>query len=284
MITNMKPVYSGKVREIYDISENHLIIVTTDRVSAFDNILPVTVKNKGVVLNKLSNFFFDKTKDIIANHILDDNTDNMPDFFRSDFFRGRTVMTEKLEMLPYEFIVRGYMFGNMWNAYKNGESFCGHMLSGEYKLAQKLDSPVLTPALKHNTGHDEYTDIKQIENSLGKGLTEQIAEICFKLYDKCGKYALSKEIIIADTKFEFGINKNGELVLADEVFTPDSSRFWNIDDYSVGVSPPSLDKQLLRDWLLNNKIKGEFQFDKIPAEILFKTEQIYNECLSRLIG
>ena len=280
----MKPIYSGKVREIYDISDKYLIIVTTDRISAFDTILPVMIKDKGVILNRLSNFWFDNTKSIVQNHIVENDIKSMPEFFRDESFRDRTVMVKKLNMIPFEFVVRGYIFGSMWNAYKNGECFCGKILSGDYKLAQKLDHPIITPAIKRDTGHDEYVDSEYVESALGTGLTRQITEICFKLYDICSKYALSRGLIIADAKFEFGMNENSELVLADEIFTPDSSRFWDASDYKIGFSPASYDKQLLRDWLLNNKINGEFQYEKVPDDVLVKTGQIYNECLNRLIN
>ena len=280
----MKPIFSGKVREIYDISDKHLIIVTTDRISAFDRILPVTIKNKGVVLNRLSNFWFKKTKNISKNHIVDDNINNMPEFFHNDYFKERTVMVTKLDMLPYEFVVRGYIFGNMWKAYEKGEIFCGNRITGDYKQAQKLKAPVITPALKHNTDHDEYVDMKFIKSKLGDELTKHITEICFDLYDECSKYALLKGIIIADAKFEFGLDQQGHLVLADEIFTPDSSRFWNLSDYKVGDSPKSFDKQLLRDWLTKNKTQNGFPFDKIPQGILFQTEKIYNECLNKLMN
>ncbi|MDE5597446.1 MAG: phosphoribosylaminoimidazolesuccinocarboxamide synthase, partial [Lachnospiraceae bacterium] len=218
----MKPIYSGKVREIYDISDKHLVIVTTDRISAFDHILPVQVNGKGIVLNKLSNFWFDKTRNIIANHIVDDRVENMLSFFQDEFFKERTVMVKKLNMLPYEFVVRGYMYGSMWKAYNNGEQFCGTILPKNYKLAEKLEQPILTPALKHDIGHDEYVSMEEIESKIGTEITKQITEICFRLYKVCSEYALAKGLIIADAKFEFGLNEQGELVLADEIFTPDS--------------------------------------------------------------
>lgn len=280
----MTPLFKGKVREIYDISDDHLIIVTTDRISAFDNILPITIKNKGIVLNKLSNFWFDKTKSIVANHIVETDVKNMPAFFQNEYFDNRTVMVKKLDMLPIEFVVRGYMFGSMWESYKKGEDFGGNVLSGNYMQAQKLDMSILTPAMKNNVGHDEYVDIKRVEADLGVKLTKQIVEACFELYKKCSRYALERGLIIADTKFEFGLDRQGNLILADEIFTPDSSRYWDAADYTVGVSPKSFDKQLLRDWLLNNRENGEFQFDKIPPDILNETEKIYNECLKRLVN
>lgn len=280
----MEPIYSGKVREIYDISDKHLVIVTTDRISAFDHILPVMINGKGIVLNKLSNFWFEKTSDIVSNHIIDDRVENMPSFFHDEFFRERTVMVEKLNMLPFEFVIRGYMYGSMWNAYTSGVHFCGNILPVNCKLAQKLDQPILTPALKHDVGHDEYVSMEEVESGIGTELTKQITEICFKLYEKCSEYAFSKGLIIADAKFEFGQNEQGALVLADEIFTPDSSRYWDAASYKVGVSPNSFDKQFSRDWLLSNKVNGEFQFDKVPENVLIQTEKLYNECLNRLIN
>lgn len=278
----MEPIYSGKVREIYDISDQHLVIVTTDRISAFDHILPVLVNGKGIVLNKISNFWFDKTRNIVPNHMVDDRVENMPSFFQSAYFRERTVMVQKLKMLPFEFVVRGYLFGSMWNAYESGESFCGITLTGHYKQAQKLDGPVLTPARKHDAGHDEYVSIKEVEICLGVELTHRIMESCFRLYEVCSEYASSKGLIIADAKFEFGQNERGELVLADEIFTPDSSRYWDAGSYQTGITPPSFDKQFLRDWLLNHRNNGGFLFDKVPESVLHQTEKLYRECLRRL--
>lgn len=279
----MKPVYSGKVREIYDISEKYLVIVTTDRISAFDSILPAPIKGKGIVLNKLSNFWFNRTRSIIKNHIVDDRVENMPPFFQNEFFRERTVMVEKLTMLPFEFVVRGYLFGSMWKAYANGESFCGVRLPKHYRLAEKLEQPILTPAIKRDVGHDEYVSLEEVKASLGAGLTKQITDACFRLYEECSEYAFSRGLIIADAKFEFGLNGQGEPVLADEIFTPDSSRYWDVGNYRVGVSPKSFDKQFLRDWLLANKRNGEFPFDKVPEHVLMQTEKLYQECLNRIV-
>lgn len=279
----MKPIYSGKVREIYDVSDRHLVIVTTDRISAFDSILPVTVKDKGIVLNKLSNFWFDRTRGIVPNHIVDDRIEAMPPFFRNESFRDRTVLVEKLSMLPFEFVVRGYVFGSMWKACSGGEPFCGTVFPKDYKLAQKLEQPILTPALKKDTGHDENVSMEQVAARLGAEMTEQIAQICLRLYKTCSEYALSKGLIIADAKFEFGQNREGNLILADEIFTPDSSRYWDADRYQPGISPDSYDKQFLRDWLLDHKVNGEFQFDKVPKDILRQTQKLYHECLDRIV-
>ena len=193
-------------------------------------------------------------------------------------------MVKKLNMLPYEFVVRGYMYGSMWKAYNNGEQFCGIALPEDYKQAQKLEQPILTPALKHDIEHDEYASMEEVASGIGTETTKQIAEICFRLYEVCSEYALSKGLIIADAKFEFGWDEQGELVLADEIFTPDSSRYWDVDSYKVGTSPNSFDKQFLRDWLLNNKINGEFQFDKVPEKVLIQTEKLYKECLNKLLN
>lgn len=279
----MEPIYSGKVREIYDISDQHFVIVTTDRISAFDHILPAPVKGKGIVLNKISNFWFEKTRNIVSNHMVDDRIEKMPPFFQRDYFRERTVMVQKLKMIPFEFVVRGYLFGSMWNAYENGESFCGIALTGHYQQAQKLERPILTPARKHDVGHDEYVSMKEVEEELGNDLTARIMESCFRLYEVCSEFAFSKGLIIADAKFEFGQNEGGELVLADELCTPDSSRYWDAASYEAGVTPNSYDKQFLRDWLLAHRVDGELPFDKVPESVLIQTEKRYQECLGRLI-
>lgn len=280
----MEPIYSGKVREIYDISEKRLVIVTTDRISAFDKILPVEVAGKGIVLNRLSNFWFHRTGDIIRNHIICERVEDMPEFFRRDYFRERTVMVEKLDMLPFEFVVRGYLFGSMWRAYEKGEAFCGITLPGGYEQAQKLACPVLTPALKNDTGHDEYVSMKEVESRLGAELTERITGICFRLYKECGEYAFSRGLILADAKFEFGYNDRGELTLGDEIFTPDSGRYWDARNYRAGISPGSYDKQFLRDWLLEHKADDGSYPENIPESVIARTQRLYQECQSRLTG
>ncbi|MDR3120760.1 MAG: phosphoribosylaminoimidazolesuccinocarboxamide synthase [Clostridiales bacterium] len=281
---DMEPKFKGKVRDIYDISEDRMIIVTTDRISAFDVILPTLVTGKGVTLNGISNFWFKKTERLVKNHIISSNLEDMPEYFHQEKFRDRTVMVQKLKILPFEFVVRGYIFGNMWKYYEEGKPFCGHRISGEYQMAQKLEAPILTPSTKVETGHDEYVDIDSVKTAIGAELTDKIAEISLGLYAMCSQYAMTKGILIADSKFEFGLDKNNQLVLADELFTPDSSRFWDAADYRVGVSPKSYDKQFIRDWLLNNKKNGEFQFDGVPGDVIERTAQIYRECLQKLVG
>jgi len=280
----MKKLASGKVREIYEISDDRLVIVTSDRISAFDVVMPKPVHNKGKVLTALSTFWFNYTKDIVPNHFISSDLKDMPEFFHKNEYEGRTVLVKKLKILPFEFVVRGYMFGNMWEAYSNGREFCGQKIEGDYKLAEKLDIPLFTPSTKAHIGHDEYISIQYVADRLGHHLIKRIEKISFELYNTCYEYAHSKDIIIADTKFEFGLDENNDLFIADEIFTPDSSRFWSLADYQEGISPKSYDKQFVRDWLLNNKKDGEMQFDNVPDDVLNKTSEIYAECLRRLVN
>jgi len=278
----MKKLISGKVREVYEVSEDKLVIVTTDRISAFDIVLSKPVANKGKVLNAVSLFWFDYTKDFIPNHIISRELKDMPEHFQNSEFEGRTVLVKKLRMLPFECVVRGYMFGSMWESYSKTREFCGQRIDGEYKLAQKLNEPIFTPSTKANVGHDEYVSYAEVVAELGAPLVDRIRNVSLKLYELCYNYAYSKGIIIADTKFEFGLDESGNLVLADEILTPDSSRFWSLSDYEIGSSPKSYDKQFVRDWLLDNKENGEMRFNDIPDDILMKTSEIYHECLRRL--
>ena len=280
----MKKLISGKVRDVFEVADKKLVIVTTDRISAFDVILAKTVGNKGRVLNAVSLFWFDFTKGIIPNHIISSKLEDMPKYFQKSEFEGRTVLVKKLKILPFEFIVRGYMFGNMWEAYSKDREFCGQKIEGDYKLAQKLASPLFTPSTKAHVGHDEYISFANVANELGTELADRIRRLCLKLYDVCYNHAYSKGIIIADTKFELGLDENDNLVLADEIFTPDSSRFWSLSDYKTGISPKSYDKQFVRDWLINNKIGNNMQFDNVPDDVLRKTADIYAECLRRLLN
>ena len=282
----MKKILSGKVRDVYEINDKELVIVTTDRISAFDVILKSTVKDKGVALNLISAYWFDQTDKIIPNHIISTNLSDMPDFFSENpaRFDKRTVLVKKLAMLPYEFIVRGYMFGSMWEEYKTSGTFCGQKIAGEYKLAQKLAEPIVTPSVKNDTGHDEYISLERLRRELGKEKADNICKICLKLYNTCYEQALKSGIIIADTKFEFGYDENGTITLGDEIFTPDSSRFWMLDGYREGESPKSYDKQFVRDWLIENKLKGVTPAPELPEEIVVATAGIYKECYRRITG
>ena len=281
----MKKIISGKVRDIYEINERELVIVTTDRISAFDVVLKSTIKDKGVALNLISEYWFDHTSKIVPNHIISTNLSDMPAYFSEDpaQYKNRTVLVKKLKMLPYEFIVRGYMFGSMWEEYKAYKTFCGQKQEDEYKLAQKLAEPIVTPSIKNNMGHDEYISLERLRKELGSE-ADKICDICLKLYTTCCDQALQKSIIIADTKFEFGYDENGTLILGDEIFTPDSSRFWSLADYRVGTSPKSYDKQFVRDWLIEHKLNGVTPAPELPEKIINITAHIYKECYRKITG
>lgn len=278
----MKKIISGKVREVYDLEDGRMVIVTTDRISAFDVILPTMITDKGKVLNSIAIFWFDYTKNIVKNHIISSDLNDMPTEFQKPEFDGRTILVKKLKMIPYEVIVRGYMFGSMYEAYKNGEQFLGYNFEKQYKQAEKLDEPIVTPSTKAQEGHDINVTLQYMKDDLGEELGSKIEKVALEVYKKCYDHAYKNGIIIADTKFEFGLDENGELVLADEVLTPDSSRFWDLSKYKVGGSPASYDKQFIRDWLKNNGLAGDAGIKEIPAEIVEKTAAIYKECEKRI--
>ncbi len=282
----MKKIISGKVRDVYEISKEKYIIITSDRISSFDVILGSLIPNKGIILNSISNFWFDYTKDIVPNHIISNDIKDMPKEIidKADYLNGRVVLVKKLKMLPFEFIVRGYIFGNMWYSYQKNGEFCSQKIPKGYKLAEKLITPVITPSIKNNKGHDEYISIEKVANDLGSKETKKIIDTCFNIYDRCYKYALERGIIIADTKFEFGYDENGNLTLGDEILTPDSSRFWNLSEYKIGTSPASYDKQFVRDWLIENKLDGKLPAPKLPDDIVKATEKIYLECQNKLLA
>lgn len=280
----MKKIISGKVREVYDLEDGRMVIVTTDRLSAFDVILPTLITDKGKVLNALSDFWFDFTKDIVRNHLISSDLKDMPAEFQKPEYEGRTVLVKKLKMIPYEVIVRGYMFGSMYEAYKKGEPFLGHTFEKEYQQAEKLAEPIVTPSTKAAEGHDINVTLEYMKNDLGEELGRKIEAAALAVYKKCYDHAYKNGIIIADTKFEFGLDENGELVLGDEVLTPDSSRFWDLSKYTVGTSPASYDKQFVRDWLKDNNLAGDPNIKEIPADVVARTAEIYKECQRRICG
>ena len=280
----MKKIISGKVREVYDLEDGRMVIVTTDRISAFDVILPTMITDKGKVLNALSNFWFDYTGDIVKNHMISSNLKDMPEEFQKPEYEGRTILVKKLNMIPYEVIVRGYMFGSMYEAYKKGEPFLGKKFTKEYQQAEKLEEPIVTPSTKAAEGHDINVTLDYMKKDLGEELGSKIEKTAVAIYKKCYDHAFKNGIIIADTKFEFGLDENGELVLADEVLTPDSSRFWNKAEYTVGTSPKSYDKQFVRDWLKDNNLAGDPLIKSIPADVVAKTAEIYRECQTLICG
>ncbi len=280
----MKKVISGKVREVYDLEDGRMVIVTTDRISAFDVILPTMITDKGKVLNALSDFWFNFTGDIVKNHMISSNLKDMPVEFQKPEYEDRTILVRKLKMIPYEVIVRGYMFGSMYDAYKKGEPFLGHKFDKEYALAEKLAEPIVTPSTKATEGHDINVTLDYMKKDLGDELGSKIEKAALAVYKKCYEHAYKNGIIIADTKFEFGLDENGELILADEVLTPDSSRFWNLAEYKEGKSPASYDKQFIRDWLKENHLDGDPNIKSIPADIAEKTASLYRECRKKICG
>ena len=254
------PVKQGKVREIYDVGDN-LVIVATDRISCFDVILDNEITNKGKVLTQMSEFWFDFTKDIVPNHMISTDTDDMPEFFRNEKFEGRSMLVRKLDMLPVECIVRGYITGTAWKEYVKSQTVCKTPVVAGLVESQKFPEAIFTPSTKAEIGdHDENVSYDECIDYLearfpGKGreYASKIRDYSLAIYNKCADYARGRGIIIADTKFEFGLDEDGNIVLADEVLTPDSSRFWPADKYESGRSQESFDKQYARDWLTNNK-------------------------------
>ena len=282
-----KPIKEGKVREIYDNGDS-LIMVATDRISCFDVILHNTVTKKGTVLTQMSKFWFDMTEDILPNHMISVDVNDMPEYFRQPQFDGNSMMCRKLEMLPIECIVRGYITGSGWASYQENGTVCGIKLPEGLVESDKLPEPIYTPSTKAEIGlHDENISFEESVKVLekiypGKGAdyAAQIKDKTIALYKKCAEYALSKGIIIADTKFEFGLDENGNVVLGDEMLTPDSSRFWPLEGYEAGKGQPSFDKQFVRDWLKENPDNDLL----LPDEVVEKTVAKYKEAFELLTG
>lgn len=282
-----KPVKEGKVREIYDNGEN-LVMVATDRISAFDHILQNKITKKGAILTQMSKFWFDYTKSIVPNHMVSEDTKDMPEFFRNEKFDGNSMLCQKLEMLPVECIVRGYITGSGWESYKKNGEVCGIKLAEGLLESDKLPEPIYTPSTKAEIGdHDENISyeksidvIEKMYPGKGKEYATKLRDYTITLYKKCAEYALSKNIIIADTKFEFGLDKQGNVILGDEMLTPDSSRFWPLEGYKPGQSQPSYDKQFVRDWLKANPDSDYL----LPQDVIDKTIEKYKEAFYLLTG
>ena len=277
----MKKISSGKVREIYEVDEKSLLIVVSDRISAFDVILPNEVPDKGKILNMISEFWFDYTKDIIKNHVISTKISDFPIECQNDQYENRSMLVKKLKMVPIECIVRGYITGSGWKSYKENGTVCGIKLPEGLQESQKLDEPIFTPSTKAAEGHDENISFEKTCEIIGADLAQKIKTASIEIYKKCAEYALSRGIIIADTKFEFGLDEDGNLVLGDEVLTPDSSRFWPLDEYTVGKSQKSFDKQYLRDWLKANSWDANNP-TPIPADVIEVTRNKYIEAYERL--
>ena len=279
----MKKISSGKVREIYEVDEDKLLLVVSDRISAFDYILPSLVPNKGKILNQISEFWFNYIKDIIPNHVISTDIKDFPKEFQTEEFEGRSMLVKKLKMIPVECIVRGYITGSGWKSYQENGTVCGITLPEGLQESQKLPEPIFTPTTKAAEGHDENISFEEVCNLIGKDLAEELRAKTIEIYSKCAEYALTKGVIIADTKFEFGVDENGKLVIGDEVLTPDSSRFWPASDYQVGRGQKSFDKQYIRDWIKSTGYDPE-SGTPIPDDVIDVTVNKYKEAYEVLTG
>jgi len=280
----IKKLSSGKVREIYEIDGDKLLLVVSDRISAFDYILPSLIPNKGKILNQISAFWFDFVKDIVPNHIISTNLKDFPEDFQKPEFEGRSMLVKKLKMLPVECIVRGYITGSGWKSYKENGTVCGISLPTSLQESEKLPEAIFTPSTKAEIGkHDENISFERVVEMLGLELATKLRDKTLQVYKKCAEYAASKGVLIADTKFEFGLDKNGELVLGDEVLTPDSSRFWPAQDYEIGRSQKSFDKQYLRDWIKSSGYNPE-SGTPIPEDIIQTTANKYKDAFELITG
>ena len=285
-LSGLERIHEGKVRDIYALDRETMLIVTTDRLSAFDVVLPDPIPGKGAVLNGISNFWFARTRELVPNHLTGrDPTAVVRDPAERALLAGRAVVVRRLKALPIEAVVRGYLIGSGWKDYQAHGSICGIALPAGMRQAQRLPQPIFTPASKAQAGaHDENISFSAVGKLLGEPLAAQVRDTALALYGLAAEHARRRGIIVADTKFEFGVDGEGRLTLIDEVVTPDSSRFWPADTYREGLSPPSFDKQYVRDYLetldWNKKAPGP----TLPAEIIARTSQKYHEALTRLTG
>jgi len=285
-LTSLPLLHRGKVRDIYAVDDQHLLIVQTDRLSAFDVILPTPVPGKGQVLTTLSNFWFARLGHVIPNHLsgIAPETVVKTDADRAQV-AGRAFVVKRLKPLPIEAIVRGYLVGSGWKDYKKTGAVCGIVLPAGMQEAQKLPQPLFTPSTKAAVGeHDENISFEEAKKLLGEARAEEVKNATLALYTEAADYAATRGIIIADTKFEFGTDEAGKMYLIDEALTPDSSRFWTADEYKVGSNPPSYDKQFVRDWLETSGWNKQPPAPQVPADVLQKTSDKYHEALRRLIA
>lgn len=282
-IRSLPLIARGKVRDIYAVGEDKLLLVTSDRLSAYDVILPTPIPHKGEILVGLANFWFEKLKHIVPNQLtgIDPESVVAPD--ERDQVRGRAIVVNKYKVLPIEAVVRGYLEGSGWAEYQQSQSVCGVKLPPGLQRASKLPEPIFTPATKAEAGeHDENIDFATCEKVIGTARAHEVRDIAIKLYTTAAEFALSKDIIIADTKFEFGVDAEGKLHVIDEVLTPDSSRFWPLQTYKVGSSPESFDKQYIRNWLDSIHFNRKPPAPEVPADIAQRTSDKYREALTRL--
>lgn len=285
-LSSLPLIHRGKVRDIYAVDAEHLLIVTTDRLSAFDVVLPTPIPGKGRVLTRISNFWFERMRHIVPNHLAELRLEEViPDPHERAPLEGRAVIVRRLEALPVEAIARGYLIGSGWKDYQATGAVCGIALPAGLELAGRLPEPIFTPSTKAQVGdHDVNIDFEQMAADIGRELAEQVRRITLRIYREAADYARSRGIIIADTKLEFGLDREGRLILIDEVLTPDSSRFWPAERYRPGISPPSFDKQYVRDYLETLDWDKTAPGPELPAQVVAKTAEKYAEALRRLTG
>lgn len=284
-IKSLKKLHQGKVRDIYDIDAHTMLLVSTDRLSAFDVILPTGIQHKGAMLTQMANFWFEQLQNVVPNHLTGIAPESVvaPDEVAQ--VKGRAVVVKKLKALPLEAIVRGYLVGSGWKEYQAKGTVCDIPLPAGLQLAQQLPQPLFTPSSKAAVGeHDENISVAQVEALIGKALTAQVEQAAIALYTRAAEYARTKGIIIADTKFEFGVDEHGVLHVMDEALTPDSSRFWPADQYQVGSNPPSYDKQYVRDWLESCGWDKTPPGPELPADVAQRTSDKYMEAFAKLTG
>jgi phosphoribosylaminoimidazole-succinocarboxamide synthase len=282
-IKSLKLLNRGKVRDIYEVDSEKLLIVTTDRLSAFDVVLPTPIPGKGEVLTSVSNFWFEKLKHIVPNQLTGVSAESVVTEDEKNQVAGRALVVKKLKPLPIEAIVRGYLVGSGWKEYQKSQSVCSIPLPAGLREADKLPQPLFTPSTKAEVGaHDENISFAKAEELLGKELAAKVQDVAIALYREAAEYAATKGILIADTKFEFGLDDAGTLYIIDEALTPDSSRFWPADQYQPGTNPPSFDKQYVRDWLESIGWNKKPPAPALPAEVAARTGEKYREALERL--
>jgi len=285
-LKSLKKIYRGKVRDIYEVDSEHILIVTSDRLSAFDVILPDPIPKKGAVLTTVSNFWFDRFSSKVENHLSGIAIENVvTDPQEREMLQNRSVIVRKLKALPFEAIVRGYVIGSGWKEYQNTGAICGVTLPSGLKLAQKLESPIFTPSTKAAAGdHDVNVHFDALVSLVGKDIAALARDLSLQIYKEAADYALQRGIIIADTKFEFGLDGNENIILLDEALTPDSSRFWPQESYTPGVSPDNFDKQYVRDYLETLNWNKQAPGPKLPQEIIENISKRYLEACERLTG
>jgi phosphoribosylaminoimidazole-succinocarboxamide synthase len=283
-VSELTLVKRGKVRDVYEIDADHLLIVATDRISAFDCILPSAIPRKGEVLTALSKFWFEKLRHVVPNHLVGITSDVLPEVVRRSGLQGRSMLVRKTEVFPVECVVRGYLAGSGWKDYLRTGAVCGHKLPEDLLESAELPEPIFTPSTKAEKGHDENITEQQVRDMLGEETAVRLRKISLQLYTEAREYARQRGIIIADTKFEFGQDSNGEIILIDEMLTPDSSRFWPAESYSAGKSQPSFDKQFVRDYLETLDWNKQPPAPSLPEEVAKATTERYLEAYRLLTG